>query len=194
MADDEERDLYRADEIREHAEALQQIRDQEIEEYRRQLEAEHEPELQRHRESMREAFEWYERAFGDRTRQWRKARNWSQEDLANRLTDHGFEMHQTTVAKIERGTRPLRVAEAVAIAQIFGVPPLTVFYGAGPEDEPMSASSMRELMESYEESITRAEEQLEDAAKQVAYWARQRAVATDALNRAALEADRTREP
>ncbi|MBF6298031.1 helix-turn-helix transcriptional regulator [Nocardia amamiensis] len=191
MAEESESSL--SEEMREHAETLQRIREQELEEYRKKLEAEHEPERQRHREAMRSSFEWFEQVFGGRVRQWRKARSWSQEDLAAKLNDFGFEMHQTTVAKIERGTRPLRVAEAVALAQIFGVPALSVFYGPGPEEEPMSMSSMRELMDNYEESINDAEERLEDAAKTVAYWVRQRAVAVDSLSRAALEADKAAE-
>lgn len=176
--------------MREHAERLQKIRALELEEYRQKLEAEYEPERRRHREAMRRNFEWYEQAFGDRVRQWRKARSWSQEDLAEKLNDFGFEMHQTTVAKIERGTRPLRVAEAVALAQIFGVPALSVFYGPGPEDEAMSVESMRELIETYEKALNESEERLEEAAKTVAYWVRQRTAAVDAINAAALKADR----
>lgn len=64
-----------------------------------------------------------EKDFGTRVRELRRACNWSQEYLAQRLKGEGFEMHQTTVAKIEAGTRPLRVAEAAALAHIFSVPP-----------------------------------------------------------------------
>ncbi|MFZ3395580.1 helix-turn-helix transcriptional regulator [Rhodococcus sp. 7Tela_A2] len=138
----------------------------------------------------RTVFEWWEKAFGQKVRQWRKARDWSQEYLAEQLNLHGFDIHQTTVAKIERGARPLRVSEAVALAAVFGMPALSVFYGPGPEQEPMSEQKMRELMEKLEEGARHAQEQLESAAKHVAYYEAQRASMADAINRAALEADR----
>src|SRR5690348_12301624 len=60
----------------------------------------------------RQRNESWERRFGKILQSWRGDRGWSQEDVAQRLRRQGFEMHQTTVAKIERGARPLRVAEA----------------------------------------------------------------------------------
>jgi transcriptional regulator with XRE-family HTH domain len=78
----------------------------------------------------RSVHEDWEKSFGDNVRHWRRERNWSQEDLADKLRSEGFDLHQTSVAKIERGTRPLRVAEAAAIATIFRVPPLAVFLGS----------------------------------------------------------------
>lgn len=107
-----------ADKDRELAELLQQGLEEEL--------AEISPE---ELAKTRGVYEYWETSFGTKVRQWRQARNWSQEDLADRLRLQGFDMHQTTVAKIERGTRPLRVAEAAAIANIFRVPPLAVFMG-----------------------------------------------------------------
>jgi hypothetical protein len=43
-------------------------------------------------------------------------------------------------ARVERGTRPLRVAEAAAIATIFRVPPLAVFLGPAPTQMPQKAA------------------------------------------------------
>ncbi|MGY2019362.1 helix-turn-helix domain-containing protein [Nocardia gipuzkoensis] len=197
----EEDDAAFVDEMQEHAELLQAVRDQELEElerqreqrleeYKKKLDAEYEPERQRIRKSSREALESIEKAFGEQVRQWRKARGWSQEDLASKLEVCGFDMHQTTVAKIERGTRPLRVAEAVALAQIFRVPPLSIFYGKGPEDGTFSMESMQTLIENYEQSINDAEEQLESEARHLAFLLRQRAVVVDNLNRAALLAEK----
>ena len=62
-----------------------------------------------------------ERLFGARVRELRQARGWTQEELAQLLTDAGYPMHQTTIAKLEGATRPTDVAEMVAIAAIFGV-------------------------------------------------------------------------
>jgi len=75
----------------------------------------------------RQRHESWEKRFGEVVRGWRQDRNWSQEDVAERLRHQGFEMHQTTVAKIERGARPLRVAEATALADVFGMPIMAVF-------------------------------------------------------------------
>lgn len=85
----------------------------------------------------RRVHEEWEKNFGDNVRHWRRERNWSQEELADKLRSEGFDLHQTSVAKIERGTRPLRVAEAAAIATIFRVPPLAVFLGS-PQTEARS--------------------------------------------------------
>ncbi|MBS2939576.1 helix-turn-helix transcriptional regulator [Nocardioides sp. J2M5] len=45
----------------------------------------------------------------------------TQADLARRLSARGVEMHQTTVAKLEAGRRPIRLNELVVLAQILGV-------------------------------------------------------------------------
>lgn len=73
-----------------------------------------------------------EREFGARIRDWRKHKGWSQLQLASALCEAGFiDLHQTTVSKIEAGTRPLGVAEAAAIAVALGLEPMAIF---GPED------------------------------------------------------------
>ncbi len=53
----------------------------------------------------------------------RKRRGWSQEELAERLTKKGVEVHTSTIAKIEstRQPRAVRLAEAAAIAGLFDV-------------------------------------------------------------------------
>lgn len=61
-------------------------------------------------------------AFGQRVRELRLARGWSQEDLAERLTALGFQFHQTQIGKMENGGRPIRLNEAGALAAIFEVP------------------------------------------------------------------------
>lgn len=91
-------------------------------------------------EEAREQNEYWEKAFGEKVRRIRQARGWSQRDLADRLALEGFTMHQVTLAKLERGERPLRVAEASALATVLGMPPLLMFYGLGPE-----GSDLREL-------------------------------------------------
>ncbi|MFD7645621.1 helix-turn-helix domain-containing protein [Kitasatospora sp. NPDC059795] len=52
----------------------------------------------------------------------RKAARLSQEDVAERMTRLGFKFHQTQVAKIENGTRPVRFDEVIGLAKALSVP------------------------------------------------------------------------
>ena len=51
----------------------------------------------------------------------RERHGWSQAETAKRLSDMGIPMHWTTVAKIEKGDRSVRIDEAAGIADLFGV-------------------------------------------------------------------------
>jgi transcriptional regulator with XRE-family HTH domain len=65
---------------------------------------------------------WSDDHFGSRVRQGREDRKWSQVEMARLLCDVGVEpMHATTIAKIEAGTRSVRINEAVGIADLFDV-------------------------------------------------------------------------
>ena len=175
-----ERDPLDPDEIarrREHAELLQRVRLKENDEH------------EAGRERSREMFEWWESTFGEKVRQWRRVRGWSQEELAEMMTMLGFDMHQTTVAKLERGARPLRVSEAVALSQVFGVPALAVFHGPGPEQEPWALERMRKHIENIEEGLQFAQEQLQERAKDVAYYETARASMAKEMLEAARKAD-----
>ena len=61
--------------------------------------------------------------FGETVRTLRRARGWSQEDLARKMTDAGHPMHQTTLAKLESGIRPTSVDELVALGALLNVNP-----------------------------------------------------------------------
>lgn len=64
-----------------------------------------------------------ETRFRERVAVERKRRKLSQADVAKMLNDRGVSgFYSTTVAKIEAGDRTVRIDEAVAIADIFGVP------------------------------------------------------------------------
>lgn len=171
-----------AERERELADLLQQVHD-------RELAATTPAELA----ERRQIFEYWETSFGNKVRQWRQARNWSQEDLADRLREQGFDMHQTTVAKIERGNRPLRVAEAAAIATIFRVPPLAVFMGPPPEKLPWSMQQLHESLERAEQALATMKETMESSAK--LYIEQQAHVfeLANVLNEAGLSAERRRQ-
>lgn len=66
----------------------------------------------------------------DKFRELREERGWSQVELSKRLAYWGFDMHQTTIAKLEAGKRPLRVAEMFALSHVFRLPVGAVFFMA----------------------------------------------------------------
>ncbi|WP_158564199.1 helix-turn-helix domain-containing protein [Jiangella anatolica] len=76
-------------------------------------------------------------SFGRTVRQLREAHEWTQEQLANRMSTAGYPMHQVTVGKLETGRRPTSVGEVVALAAIFEVDPgeLIRFPSAGDGDD-----------------------------------------------------------
>jgi transcriptional regulator with XRE-family HTH domain len=180
MSDDEVREELAAD--RELAELLQQGLSRDLEELAADVAAQ--------AQLTRKAFEWWEKSFGDKVRQWRRERNWSQEEVADQLRRLGFDMHQTTVAKIERGTRPLRVAEAAAIATIFRVSPLAVFLGPPPTLTPWpleklhdTIASAQNMLEEMKNEMHRSAERYVDQETYVLGLARM-------LNQTALEAEK----
>jgi transcriptional regulator with XRE-family HTH domain len=97
--------------------------------------------------------------FGLRVREQRKARGWSQEDLAQRMTDAGHPMHQTTVAKLENAARPTSVDELVALGHVLGVPIAEL---AG-EQEPDAEAAQRHHATTREMALLRALVEARDA-------------------------------
>lgn len=61
--------------------------------------------------------------FGQIVKTLRKAHLWSQDDLARRMSDLGYPMHQTTIAKLESGARPTPIEEMMALAMLLDVSP-----------------------------------------------------------------------
>lgn len=60
--------------------------------------------------------------FRKRVANLRNERDWSQAELAKKLTAMGIDnMHNTTVAKIEAGDREIKLDEAAALANLFGL-------------------------------------------------------------------------
>lgn len=63
----------------------------------------------------------FESSFGARVRLLRMKQGWSQEHLARSLTEAGIAIHQTQIAKIEAGTRAVKLVEAVILARLLNV-------------------------------------------------------------------------
>jgi transcriptional regulator with XRE-family HTH domain len=59
--------------------------------------------------------------FRKRLKDERDRRGWSQEELARRLSERGVAVHASTIAKIETNARAVRLDEAAAIAELFGL-------------------------------------------------------------------------
>lgn len=63
-----------------------------------------------------------ERRFGQRVRAVRTEQARSQQDIADALAEQfGLHLHQTAIAKIEAGSRAVKMSEALAIADVLGV-------------------------------------------------------------------------
>ncbi|OBB31055.1 hypothetical protein A5792_16840 [Mycolicibacterium peregrinum] len=117
----------------------------------------------------RQRHESWEKRFGEVVRRWRLDRNWSQEDVAERLRHQGFEMHQTTVAKIERGARPLRVAEAAALADVFEMPIMAVFELSLSDDRSADFDSRRIELEQARKRVDDSRDTLYSVAQHHAH-------------------------
>lgn len=64
-----------------------------------------------------------EERFGTRVRALREATGMPQAHIARVLTvSHGLKWDQSTVARTEAAQRPIRLIEAAALAEVFGVP------------------------------------------------------------------------
>lgn len=64
----------------------------------------------------------FNRLVGRNLQRFRKAAALSQADLAEHLSARGFPFQQQTILKVEKGARPLKFDEVVAIGEILGVP------------------------------------------------------------------------
>jgi transcriptional regulator with XRE-family HTH domain len=71
-----------------------------------------------------------EEMFGQTIHRVRTANGQTQESIAQAMRAHGFEFSQLTVSRIERGSRPVRLNEAIALARVLDVDLLTTFVTA----------------------------------------------------------------
>lgn len=99
-----------------------------------------------------------EQRFGERVRRLREARGWKQTQLMRMLSDQGLALHPTTVAKIERATRPTTLNEAALIARTFGVPLAALLDDASESEAIAKARTEYLAAREYEEHWKRAAE------------------------------------
>jgi hypothetical protein len=78
-------------------------------------------------------------------------------------------MHQTTVAKIERGARPLRVADATALAEVLDMPIMAVFELSLPEDSPGNLDTRRRELDQARKRVDHSRDNLYSVAQHHAY-------------------------
>ncbi len=101
-------------------------------------------------EDAREYVAGLDRAFGARVREVRERRGLSQHQVSLEMqVFHGFPWHQTTVAKTEAGERPIKLAEAVALADALDVRLFTLLHEDLDDQERRAAeraAALRELM------------------------------------------------
>lgn len=62
----------------------------------------------------------WEAAFAKNVKAARERRGWSQTELAKRLTARSLTFHQQQIQRIETGTRPVRLNEAILLAEVLG--------------------------------------------------------------------------
>lgn len=94
-----------------------------------------------------------EKRIGRNIRRLREVASLTQADLARKLESLGFKFHQTQVAKVERGERPLRVNEWIGFGEALGVAPEALLdAGPGTDDRLFEARMMYERMRSLVDS------------------------------------------
>jgi transcriptional regulator with XRE-family HTH domain len=63
----------------------------------------------------------------------RQGREWSQQEVADKMRAYGYEWSQATVTRLESASRPIRVNELVDLASLFRVPVTQFLEDWGPD-------------------------------------------------------------
>lgn len=84
-----------------------------------------------------------EQAIAEKLKALRNLAGLSQPDLAERMTGKGHSWHQSTVWKVEHGTRHVRLGELADLAAILGVTPAALLS----DDDHREAVAARDVME-----------------------------------------------
>lgn len=123
-----------------------------------------------------------EAELAQRLRGLRTHRRWSQADLAEHMSSrYGLRWHQTTVAKIEAGQRPIGLNEAAALARIFDITGTELL---------MPLTSREDNGNERPEILKQAQHRYDALEAELAHWINQQAAARTQVQR--LSADRER--
>jgi transcriptional regulator with XRE-family HTH domain len=123
----------------------------------------------------------WEQAFIETMVRTRRGRSWSQTELAQRLSaGGGLPFHQQTIQRIESGSRPLRLNEAVVIARVLDLGDLeTAITPPTPEGARSLMATSLKLSEDEYDRVTRRLDEIH-------------VLATEAAERLGSEAERFR--
>ncbi len=100
---------------------------------------------------------WTDKEFGKKLKAEREHLGWTQPELAEHLRNTGIQtMHPTTIAKIEAGSRSVRINEAIAFADAFDVSIDALLGRQEPDD-----TTLTYAMENASSYATRAERELQ---------------------------------
>lgn len=123
----------------------------------------------------------------------------SQEQVASALRSTGWDLHQSTIAKIEAGKRPLRLAEVYAFADVLSVPWVSLIEGGRdidilPSDGMLPVdlwqANLEETLLEREAVMEELVADIEAKARRYAEYDRQILVRIAALSNAAAQAVR----
>jgi transcriptional regulator with XRE-family HTH domain len=111
---------------------------------------------------------WTDKRFGERIRNAREARGWSQAAVARKLSAAGIRpMHPTTVSKIEAAERSVRITEAVGFAELFGVSLDNLLGRPGDSTMTFALSTLCSYAGDVQRQIKRAQEVTADIGDQL---------------------------
>ncbi|MDX3747489.1 helix-turn-helix transcriptional regulator [Streptomyces sp. AK08-02] len=113
-----------------------------------------------------------ERVIGREMRRIRERMGLTQLEVAERMLKNGFRFHQTQIAKMERGERPIRVNEWIAIATALGTSVQDMLaseigarIGESPE-KPLNLAELERERDAVHQRLRAAEDQLARARDQ----------------------------
>jgi transcriptional regulator with XRE-family HTH domain len=93
----------------------------------------------------------FNRRVGRNVQRFRKGCFLSQAELAQEMAERGFPFSQTTVVKVEQGSRPLKLEEAQAIAELLGIStPVLMAHGGWNPELPAISDAAEQLHDALE--------------------------------------------
>jgi transcriptional regulator with XRE-family HTH domain len=99
-------------------------------------------------------------------RRFRKAAAMSQAELAHELTAHGFSWVQQTVVRVENGSQPLKLEEAVAVGKALGVDVSVLSQSAENEEIAAAVADLRAAIE----GLTHSRRRIADLEEEVRHF------------------------